>query len=145
MDHYELYCSFVYHIPGDLFAVTVMDGEYFSIYPYDLEKRLYTVTSVREGVVWRGTCMDVGVDVTEGLKTRRAVVEAEVAAILPEFPTIASYHSHFLSWKTKPVTEEDDRSLRYFVGDHVISLYGGKITGMFDAAKLVLETVSTRA
>jgi hypothetical protein len=142
MDHYELYCSFVYHIPGDLFAVTVMDGEYFSIYPYDLEKRLYTVTSVREGVVWRGSSLEAAGVCDEGLKTRRAAVEAEVSMVLPTFPTIASYQSHFLSWKTKPVTEEDDRSLRYSVGDHVISLYGGKITGMFDAARLVLETVS---
>jgi hypothetical protein len=54
MDHYELYCSLVYHIPGDIFALTLMDGPYFSIYPYNLEKQLYTVTSVRNGVIWRG-------------------------------------------------------------------------------------------
>jgi hypothetical protein len=124
-----------------------MDGDYFSIYPYDLEKRLYTVTSVRHGVVWRG---DVGVGVgvgaavgTSAVETVRAAIEAEITEIFPTFPTHASYHSCFLSWKTKPVTEEDDRSLRYSVEyeRRTLSLYGGKITGIFDASRRVLETL----
>ncbi len=147
MDHYELYCSFVYSIPGPLFAITVMDGAYFSIYPYDLEKQLYTVTSVCNGVVRRDCVGCDGCDHVRAeekdIAVRRATVEAEVSAVLPEFPTIASYHSHFLSWKCKPVTEEDDRSLRHSVEDRVISLYGGKITGIFDAARIVLATTST--
>ncbi len=142
MDHYELYCSLVYHIPGNLFALTLMDGPYFSIYPYNLEKQLYTVTSVRNGPIWRGTnLLEAPAWSKTNEETLRSLVEGEVAAVLPEFPTIASYHSAFLSWKTKPVTEEDDRSLRYHVGDRVISLYGGKITGMFQAARLVKEFI----
>ena len=142
MDHYELYCSLVYRIPGNLFALTLMDGPYFSIYPYNLEKQLYTVTSVRNGPIWRGTnLLEAPAWSTNLEESVRSLVEAEVAAALPEFPTLASYHSAFLSWKTKPVTEEDDRSLRHHVGNRVISLYGGKITGMFQAARVVKEVI----
>ena len=142
MDHYELYCSLVYHIPGSLFAVTIMDGPYFSIYPYDLEKRLYTVTSVRHGVAWRGTDPSQAVWSVAREKEIRTAVESEVTGILPEFPTIAQYTQCFLSWKTKPVTKgDDDRSLRFSVTGHTISLYGGKITGIFDAAEQVLATI----
>jgi hypothetical protein len=141
MESYELYCSLVYHIPGDLFAITVMDGDYFSIYPYDLEKRLYTVTSVRHGVVYRGPTLDCNMDEID-VGNVRSLVEAEVTAVFPTFPTHA-YHSSFLSWKTKPVTNEDDRSLRFHQEGKCISLYGGKITGMFEAARRVLELVGS--
>ncbi len=142
MAEYELYCSLVYRIPANaVFAITIMDGPYFSIYPYDLERQLYTVTSVRHGAIWRGTRReDVGdAGSAENVGIMRALVEAEVEAILPEFPTRASYHSYFLSWKTKPVTDCDDRSVRMDadIGRRLISVYGGKITGIFDAAEAV--------
>jgi hypothetical protein len=121
-----------------------MDGPYFSIYPYSVSENLYTVTSVRHGVVWKGKDMQEVTPLSfteEEEKRRRTIIEAEVAAILPEFPTCATYHSHFYSWKTKPITEEDDRSLRFRVQGRTISLYGGKITGIFEAARRVLRTI----
>jgi hypothetical protein len=139
MDQYELYCSLVYRIPSDPFAITIMDGPYFSIYPYDIKKQLYTVTSVPHGVVWRGTDRSAAI-VSE--PSVRSTIESQVLQTLPEFPTYAYDHC-FFSWKTKPVTTTDDRSLRWKVTGRTISVYGGKITGMFEAARRVLEIVKS--
>lgn len=142
MDHYELYCSLVYKISGPPFALTIMDGPYFSIYPYDIQKHLYTVTSVPHGVVWQGKDRREATWSVEKEKEVRAAVESQVLATIPEFPTDAYDHC-FLSWKTKPVTQEDDRSLRFHVQGNIITLYGGKITGMFEAARRVLKELYT--
>ena len=147
MDHYELYCSLVYKIPGPPFGLTIMDGPYFSIYPYDLANHLYTVTSVVHGVVWKGITIDreKAEWSTKKEKEVKTAVEAQVTATLPEFPTVATYQHCFLSWKTKPLTQtqtqDDDRSLRFQHKCNTISIYGGKITGIFEASKRVLEIV----
>ena len=39
------------------------------------------------------------------------------------------------------MTNEEDRSLRFQAEGRVLSLYGGKITGIFDAAERVLFVV----
>lgn len=156
MDHYELYCSLVYHIPTDTpedrFALTIMDGPFFSLYPYDLQQNLYTLTSVQNGVVWRGTDLQTAPNHAKGSEEEREIVghvrqamEAEVHEVLPEFTEKATFISHFFAWKTKPAseTDEDDRSLRMDVDiqKRHIRLYGGKITGIFDAAERVLECI----
>ncbi len=148
MSHYELYCSLVYQIPSpETFGITIMDGAYFSIYPYQLDEHLYTLTSVEHGVVWRGTDRTAAPsekDVEGRVETLRSLVEAEVEEVLPEFGEKAQYMGWFTSWKTKPSSEDDDRSLRMDVAPGMIRVYGGKITGMFDAAERVLGILGPR-
>jgi hypothetical protein len=136
-EEYELYMSLLYRISGDPFALTVMDGEFFSIYPYKQDEQLYTVTSVRHGVVWRGRN---SVDAPTDLPEIRQVVEAEIATSFPAFRDRATYAGFFTSWKTKPRTECDDRSVRYEQSGNRFRIYGGKITGIFAAG----DWISTR-
>ncbi len=141
---YELYCSLVYKLPcTDLFAFTVMDGPFFSIYPYNPAENLYTVTSVVHGVVWKGKDLStVPVWTAERERELRNCVESQVLSVLPTFPTSA-YESCFLSWKTKPITTEDDRSMRFQREGNYIRVYGGKITGMFTAVDMILEALKS--
>ena len=137
-DHYEYFVSFLYHIPGDLFAFTLMDGPFFSIYPYDYEKRVYTVTSVVHGVLYTGHSIPSAVPASSSeIEDRRRATEAQVRQYLPDLEM--NYVNHFTSWKTKPCTDTDDRSLRFHI-DHdrkLLHFYGGKITGIFQAEKIV--------
>ncbi len=143
-EEYELYCSLVYRIPSsELFAITIMDGPHFSIYPYKPADHLYTVTSVVHGVVWRGKDRSQAPAWTPVHEAEvRARVEAQVCSMLPTFPT-HGFHSSFVSWKTKPATKEDDRSMRLCRDGNSIRIYGGKITGMFEAAERVLTLLKS--
>jgi len=135
---YENVCSFVYHIPFEtITAYTVMDGSFFSIYPYDLDKSLYTITHVTLSVLTRsGHLVDREFDVD----SVRYLVEKEVHAVLPSLEL--TYHSYFVSKKTKYDVETDDRSLRVFHKGRYLSFSGGKITGIFETESILDEILT---
>jgi hypothetical protein len=138
-EHYELFLTLLYEIPAlPTFACTIMDGPFYSLYPYDLERKLYTLTSVQHGVLYAGR--ECRYSVSDDIVGRvRARMESEFAEFIPDFTQIAHYAGHYTSWKTKPRTENDDRSLRYSKDGRVIHMYGGKITGIFQAEEKVLH------
>jgi hypothetical protein len=145
-DHYELFVSFLYKIPSDkLFAYTIMDGDFYSIYPYDIDNQVYTVTSVKYGVLKIMNVLNEELAHTEEIKAlieeRRALVETDIGQYIPNFKENTIYSGHFLSWKTKPNTQTDDRSIRYSQYENIISFYGGKITGIFHAESVLRELI----
>jgi len=135
--HYELFVTLLYRIDSpELFAYTVMDGPFFSIYPYDITNRIYTVTSVVHGPIYKGT--DTTYTLTEsGLSSVRSKMNAQLLNYIPSWNEQATYVDYYTSWKTKHVSTTDDRSLRHSVDDRVVTFYGGKITGIFHAEKLL--------
>jgi hypothetical protein len=136
---HECFCSLVYEIKFPTpTAITVVDGPFFSIYPYDIEKQLYTVTHVTHGVLVRGTNL---VHAAPNIDALRATIEADVTRIFPAFPTIARYDSYFLSNKAKYDYVNDDRSLRWKQTHKYISFSGGKITGIFEMEKILEQIV----
>lgn len=144
-DHYELFCTLVYRRQGatsltPLIAYTVMDGPFFSLYPYDPQQQTYTLTSVPHGVVWRGRSLaDAPAPAAVNVKNVRAAVELQTIALMPQFPAMFAYDHAFFSWKTKPVTSTDDRAVRITERPYGLHVWGGKITGMFEAADAVLK------
>ena len=135
-EKYELYISLIYRIDSiDTFAVTIMDGPFFSIYPYDIENKLYTVTSVEHGVLYSGqSLIDTSVSY-EQLTDTRNKIEALLDDYIDNWRSQFEYVDYNLSWKTKPLTTSDDRSVRINREGNVINIYGGKITGIFNAEK----------
>lgn len=137
-EKYELYLTLIYKIDFyDTFAYTLMDGPFFSIYPYDIENKLYTVTSVQHGVVYQGESLPEGAIDNMVLLDKIQTIEQMILQYIPSWSVISSYHDHFISLKTKPVTQTDDRSLRYSVEGNLINFYGGKITGIFHAEDIL--------
>ena len=143
---YELFLSLLYKsdVPGT-FAVTVMDGPFFSIFPYDVEERLYTVTSVEHGVVYSGTkIIEMTID-DETLADKKRKIEALLDEFSGNWRSHLAYFDFYLSWKTKPETTTDDRSVRFAMDDgDVLSIYGGKITGIFSATQSVDDAMQRR-
>jgi hypothetical protein len=137
---YELYLTLLYRIEGEPFAYTLMDGDFFSIYPYKLEEQIYTVTSVRHGVLETPAVYDASLSVSDTVVAeRRALVEGDICSYIPDWTERATYVGHHTSWKTKPVSDTCDRSLRWQQDGIMMSIYGGKLTGIFQAERL-LET-----
>jgi hypothetical protein len=144
-DHFELYVTLVYKInTPDTFAYTVMDGAFFSIYPYDTENKLYTVTSVVHGVAYTGKVPEYKFTNDELIIIKNKI-DDQISEYIKDWNSIAVYDGYFTSWKTKPDTKKDDRSLRYEYTDHdqckYLQFYGGKITGIFEAENILLSVL----
>ena len=136
-EKYELYISLIYKIDIDTFAITIMDGPFFSIYPYDIENRLYTVTSVEHGVIYSGTSL-IDASISNGQLTEtREKIERLLDEYIDNWRNKFIYEGYNLSWKTKAATTTDDRSVRINRDGNVINIYGGKITGIFNAEKYI--------
>lgn len=136
---YENVCTLVYHISFDTpTALTVMDGLFFSIYPYDIEQKLYTVTHVNYSVINRtDTCHDIEYNIDD----IRTNIESAIQDVFPTLLDKMTYRSYFVSKKTKYDIVTDDRSLRYHKEHRYASFSGGKITGIFHMTKVLDEVL----
>ena len=136
---YELYCSLIYKINFiDITGITIMDGNFFSIYPYDLEKKLYTVTHVKHGVIKNTQNFDDLLNYKDiDVNSVKELIERDVFEVLPDIKNIWEYQTFFISYKTKYINKDDDRSLRYFISDKYASFSGGKITGIFQMESII--------
>ena len=141
---YELFLTLLYKIDApQIFSYTLMDGPFFSIYPYDIDNHIYTVTSVVHGVLYRGNTPNFNYT-TELITSRKQLIEQQIKGYIPIWSDKAIYIDYFTSWKTKHNTTTDDRSLRYSVNDNIITLYGGKITGIFEAERILFELLKDK-
>jgi hypothetical protein len=139
-DKYELFLSLIYKIDNiDIFAITLMDGPFFSIYPYDIENKLYTITSVEHGVVYTDKHVkDYRIE-PQVLNEKILKIECLLDRFIENWRTYCTYVDYNLSWKTKPISQSDDRSVRIERQGNIINIYGGKITGIFVAEKYILN------
>lgn len=139
---YETVCSFLYHVPfPEPMGLTVMDGPFFSIFPYDLESNLYTLTHVHHSVVYRGTSLSKETPSPETIEEARRQAEAAALSVFPSLSELWSYRGHFLSLKSKYDYVTDDRSLRWMRSGRYFSFSGGKITGIFEMENILKETI----
>ncbi len=132
---YETVCTLLYTIDFDKpTGITVMDGPFFSIFPYDIEKKLYTVTHVCHSVVSRGSTLSEPILDIESIRNK---IESDIFNLFPYLKEKCEYSGYFTSKKTKYDYETDDRSLRWFQNGKYISFSGGKITGIFEMESIL--------
>jgi len=134
---YEYFVSLIYKIDIKLFAITIMDGPFFSVYPYDIENNLYTITSVEYGVLYKGK-YDKNYKITEDqiLESKRNT-EKLLDIYITNWKTYFNYINYNVSWKAKYLNNNDDRSVCIKHTNNIINIYGGKITGIFAAEKYI--------
>lgn len=143
-EFYELFLTLLYKIDTpNIFSYTLMDGPFFSIYPYDIDNKIYTVTSVVHGILYRGRTPMYNYTITQ-VEDRKVSIEQQIKEYIPTWSDKATYVNHFVSWKTKHNTTTDDRSLRYEMKGNVISFYGGKITGIFEAERILFDLLKDK-
>lgn len=131
--HTEHCISFVYECTAPLFdkGLTVIDGPFFSLYPYF--DSYYTLTHVTHTVI---TPSEEKLDISELIQKKREYMEADILELFPCFSSYFTYIDFFISTKTKKADiGTADRSMECSVDDtqRSISVSGGKITGIFDA------------
>jgi hypothetical protein len=139
-------------------GITIMDGEFCSLYPYvldeqDLEKphRRYTLTHVKH------TPMMKSKDIVAAQAFMAQVSSAEVRSRIPSFVEGIStffpsfndefvFDSWFVSMKTKPVDAgaANHTASRQCIAERdgrCISILSGKINTLFEAERVVLSEV----
>ena len=149
--HYEQTLSLIYQKKSDskLTGYTFVDGPCGSLYPFDISRRLYSLThvtwtSVQKCKEWTSSMNTIE---DSELGRRQNAMEQYIQKHLPDFSKEYSYHSHFLSLKCKPNKSSCD-SRECFVDEFVqndvpvVRVICGKITGIFEFEKYVQNKLS---
>ena len=131
---YEDCISLIYESKCNDFAITVMDGPFWSFYPYDPKNNLYTLTDVNYTPFKE---LDI-----EFIKTNML---DKILKYIKDFDKCFEYKGYFTSRKSKFINKSDDRSLIWHKKDNIISFSGGKITGIFameDIVKKIFQNLT---
>jgi hypothetical protein len=125
-------------------ALTMMDGDFFSIYPYNIQEGVYTLTHPKyTHVAMFKTREEVekakGAFGEADVARFRKLIEGDVVEYVPNFAECYDYCGFYLSIKAKFETASGcaDRSLRIQERENVMAFVGGKITGVFHLADAV--------
>lgn len=129
---YELTLSLVYKTTDTNTAYTFMDGDFFSIYPYDMEKSLVTLTSVKFTPLIRTSDISrINNYTLENLDDIIEKFESQVVKYLKNFKLEYTYHSYFLSKKCKLNSNSDTRIPVIYQFKNLTSIFCGKISGIY--------------
>jgi hypothetical protein len=141
-EDYEIFLTLLYHIEAPTFAYTIMDGMFFSIYPYDIEKHIYTVTHVNHCVIYKGKILPESMHICpDDINKIKDKIDIEIEKYIPSWTSISKYIGYYTSCKTKHDNITDDRSVKYKCIDNILHIYGGKITGIFEAETIVRSII----
>lgn len=126
-------------------GVTIVDGEFFSLYPYKPDENLFTLTHVKLTPMFKSTKIDevnryIASLTHSDINDRRYLIENNVSQFHTNLLNSYKYENFFISTKTKfNCNGCDDRSTRIQSKNNIMSFCGGKITGACDIKKDVLE------
>jgi len=133
---FELTLTLIYEKIKDIDfdALTMVDGNLFSIYPYTENK--YTVTDVTLSIIdtfktvqelstYKNTIDD------KFIQERVKLFEDKILKYYPRFTNNFKYNSYFLATKSKHVSESSSRFPVIVKNNNVISCFTGKIQGVY--------------
>jgi hypothetical protein len=132
---YEKTLSLIYKSKNNKkIGITVMDGEFASLYPYNTNDNTYTLTHVKYTPLIKTTSLQEAVDYKEIVNNDVITkFETDICRHYPKFNDEFQYVDYFTSYKTKLKDKSDSRELYiYNNNEHeTISFICGKITGIF--------------
>jgi hypothetical protein len=139
---YELCISLIYEKINDNinFSLTVMDGLFYSLYPYPLKKNLYTLTDVEfTPLIKTQNRKDLfNYKINDNILNELINnIENKILKDYPNFKNDFKFKDYFTSIKNKFDYLNDDRSLyiKDIENKNIIIFIGGKITGIFEMEK----------
>jgi hypothetical protein len=133
---FELTISLIYEKVSEtnFDSLTIMDGNFFSIYPYG--DNLFTLTDVEYTPIKRFSKPEQ----IKKYKTKitpsfvndvRVKMEKKVMGYYDDFHNDFKYKEFFLSIKCKPISGSDERYPVINKTDNIINCYTGKIQGVY--------------
>tara|TARA_B100000787_G_scaffold146019_1_gene116483 strand:+ start:14965 stop:15951 length:987 start_codon:yes stop_codon:yes gene_type:complete len=116
-------------------ALTVMDGLFYSIFPYNQKLNLYTLTHVKYGVINNNLSK-------HEIDNLYRLVNFSIIADFPDFDKYFKFESFFVSNKYKSKSKTDLRSTLIFKEENVFTVCSGKIDTVFLADEIINDLVS---
>lgn len=140
---YELTLSLLYEKLEKFGALTIMDGNFCSLYPRNGD--IYTLTDVEFTPIKKShNFNDIKnyVPSDEEISNTKNKMENKLCQYLPNFLKMFKYEGYFLSFKTKQISNSDTRDIKILqINDRIISVNCGKIYGIFEWEKYVTQYV----
>ncbi|HBC3556809.1 TPA: FAD-dependent oxidoreductase [Vibrio parahaemolyticus] len=147
-DYYYEPCIYFYYKnrSGKNFALTIMDGEHYSLYPYFDD--VYTLTSVKhtplgqfesfnEAILEANRCKNDRLLINE----KRQAFEREFKKFYPKFTDDFEFYNVEFSMKTKVKSSTDFRGCLIEKKDKFISIFSGKIDTLHIAENEVFKLI----
>lgn len=134
---YENTISFIYeriNFDNNYESITVMDGEFFSLFPRDISKKMYSLTHVKYTPFQKEfefKNLNNNITDEEIIKINENMVE-DVIKYLPKFKKDYIYKTHFISYKCKLISKNDNRECIIEQYNNVMNVNCGKIIGIFE-------------
>jgi putative NADH-flavin reductase len=147
--YFEVSLSLVYQkISNTNFdAVTMVDGQFFSIYPY--KENYFTLTDVEftplkifdkiENVSNYVNNVD-----NFNLSEKINLIETKVKYYFPNFSNYFKYKDYFVSLKSKMKSLSDDRYPVIKEKDNIVSCFTGKIQGIYIIEDYIRKTIKDK-
>lgn len=133
--YFEITITMIYEKlkPTPFDAITLIDGPFFSIFPYTKNK--YTLTDVEHTPIKKVTSLKKlkeFVITNSIIEAKRKIMEKKVMSYFPKFKEHFKYDNYYLSIKSKREQEKTgDRYPQIIITDNIVSCYTGKIQGIF--------------
>jgi hypothetical protein len=112
-----------------------MDGNFFSLFPRNINKDKYTLTHVKYTPLIKSKNINdiLNYEVTDDiLNNVKNNMEKDVKIYYPEFKSNFQYVDYFTSYKCKLISNNDTRECNIEEYDNIITVNCGKITGIFE-------------
>jgi hypothetical protein len=140
-DYFEAVAMFVYRpIKTPPFgALTFIDGELFSIYPYG--SSMFSLSHVKLGIIEQKQINCFGNNYGS-MHDRRYSMEEHVVRYWPEFHDYFKYVFPVVSIKAKSKNASAQRTPVFRQQDNLLSFYTGKIQGIYTIEAMVKEALS---
>tara|TARA_Y100000816_G_C26094862_1_gene579168 strand:- start:55 stop:1077 length:1023 start_codon:yes stop_codon:yes gene_type:complete len=140
---YELTISLIYKriiFNNNFESITVMDGNFFSLFPREISKQKYTLTHVKYTPLIKSSNIEDIHNYNLEDKTLKETIqnmENEVVKIYKDFKKDFEYQSYFTSYKCKLNCTNDSRECIIEEDNNIISVNCGKIIGIFEVEEYI--------
>jgi len=127
-------------------AVTMVDGDFFSIYPY--KDDLYTVTDVEYTPIKRFKTSNPiekyneAIQNTSFLLNNSKKIEKKILKYYPDFLSAFEYSGYFLSTKSKIASGSDHRHPIIVSDGNIIHCFTGKIQGIYIVEDFITKFIN---
>ena len=122
---------------------TLVDGPLCSLYPYDIEKQLYTLTDVENTSLLKSYDLsNIKDHELKDLIDRRRRMEEKLCKYHKNFLQEYKYDGHYISLKIKKESKSDERDCYISREGNIINVFCDKILGIFifeDYVKKLLD------
>jgi len=119
----------------DFGAITIMDGNFCSLYPRDIDNNIYTLTDVEHTPIYKSfdyaEIEKKEITSEEVEKTNHKMIK-KISLHYKNFNLNFEYVGYFLSNKTKLLSDSDSRECIIENNNNIISVNCGKIIGIFE-------------